>query len=286
MHRVKIMYESFYDLESKPFSLLPDPKFIYMGKEHDMGFSILRYGLTNEAGFTVLTGEVGAGKTTLVRHLLNNLDDSVRVGLVSNTNMQLASIVEWVADAFGIDTNQYKGISLHNALVDCFLQTYSEGRRVLLIVDEAQNLDKSSLESLRLISNINSDQHQIVQIILVGQPELRRKLQDPNLRQFAQRVSIDYHLSRLTVTQVTNYIKHRIIVAGGIRMLFDRQAVEQIAYHSQGIPRLINNIADLGLVYGFAQRSKVITSDIIREVVQDRNKHGILPTNKLATAHC
>ena len=278
------MYEAFYKLKSRPFSLLPDPGFIYLGKEHDLGFSILRYGLTNEAGFTVLTGEVGTGKTTLVRHLLNHLDDSVAVGLISNTNMQLAPILEWVADAFSIDVGRHQGLALYNALVDCFLEHYGAGRRVLLVVDEAQNLDKESLEALRLISNINADHHQIVQIILVGQPELRTRLQDPGLRQFAQRVSVDYHLSRLTLVQINNYLKHRLRVAGASRMLFDKQAVGQIAYHSEGIPRLINNIADLGLVYGFARRQPIVTEEVIREVVQDRNKNGILPTGKMAAA--
>ncbi|MCG8669100.1 MAG: AAA family ATPase [Pseudomonadales bacterium] len=280
------MYESFYKLRAKPFSLLPDPAYLYLGKEHDLGFSILRYGLTNEAGFTVLTGEVGAGKTTLIRYLLNSLGDEVVVGLISNTNMQLASIMEWVADSFSIDVENMSGIGLYNALVDCFLQHYSQGKRVLLIVDEAQNLDEKSLESLRLISNINSDQHQLVQIILVGQPELRDMLQRPSLRQFAQRVSIDYHLARLSVVQTSNYVKHRLKVAGAVRMLFDPGAVGQIAYHSQGIPRLINNIADLGLVYGFAKKQPIVDEAIIKEVVQDRNRQGILPTHKLAAATC
>lgn len=278
------MYEAFYGLQDKPFSLLPDPRFMYMGKEHDLGFSVLRYGLTNDAGFTVLTGEVGAGKTTLVRYLVSLLDDDVVVGLVSNTNMQVASILEWVANAFQIDVAAHTGVALYNALVEVFMAHYNDDRRVLLIVDEAQNLDAESLEALRLISNVNVDHHQLVQIILVGQPELRVKLQDPSLRQFAQRVSIDYHIARLSVTQIENYIKHRLKVAGGNRMVFNQKAVVRIAYYSRGIPRLINNIADLALVYGFARKLDVISEDVIKEVVQDRNKQGILPTQKVSSS--
>ena len=278
------MYLDFYNIKTKPFSLLPDPRFLYLGKEHDLGLSILRYGLTNEAGFTVLTGEVGAGKTTLIRYLLNRLDETVVVGLVSNTNIQLASILEWVANAFALDVKELSGISLYNALVDYFIRQYSEGRRVVLIIDEAQNLDAQSLESLRLISNINADSHQLVQIILVGQPELRDRLSDSSLRQFAQRISIDYHLSTLNLVQTSNYLKHRIKIAGGSRMLFDKSSVGKIAYYSEGIPRLINNIADLALVYGFAKKLNVVTEDIILEVVNDRKKHGILPTTEASMA--
>lgn len=274
------MYEAFYGLQSKPFSLLPDPSYIYLGKEHDLGFSVLRYGLTNDAGFTVLTGEVGAGKTTLVRYLVSLLGDDVVIGMVSNTNIQVASILEWVANAFSINIENCSGVALYNVLVDTFVQYYQNGKRVLLIVDEAQNLDAESLEALRLVSNVNVDQHQLLQIILVGQPELRIKLQDPALRQFAQRVSIDYHIARLSITQIESYIKHRLKIAGGNRMLFNQKAVVRIAYYSRGIPRLINNIADLALVYGFARKLDIINEDVIREVVQDRSKQGILPTQQ------
>ena len=192
------MYEAFYGLTEKPFSLLPDPGFLFLGRQHSMAFSMLEYGMLNRAGFTVITGDIGCGKTTLIRHLLNQLDEGVNVGLISNAHEQIDELLRWVLLAFRLDYKANMQIELFDTFTKFLIDQYAKGRRTVLIVDEAQNLRANTLEELRMLSNINADKDLLLQLVLVGQPALRRLLRQPELAQFAQRVLVDFHIQPLS----------------------------------------------------------------------------------------
>lgn len=268
------MYKNFYQLQEKPFSLLPDPNFLYMGKKHSLAYSMLKYGLESEAGFTVITGEVGCGKTTLIRHLLNQMPQELAVGLITNTHKALGNLLQWIAYAFDVDFKGKDDAELYQDLVDFMIQKYAQGKRVVIIVDEAQNMDPEILEELRVFSNINADKYQVLQIVIVGQPELRQVLQRQELRQFAQRVVVDYHIDKLNQDEVRKYIHHRIQVAGGDPDIFSDCAIEAISNYSGGVPRLVNSLADMALVYGYAEQKKIIDKTTVNEVVKDRSHKG------------
>ena len=270
-----MMYKNFYQLTEKPFSLLPDPNYLYMGKKHSMAYSMLEYGLESEAGFTVITGEVGCGKTTLIRHLLNQMPHELTVGLITNTHKALGNLLQWIAYAFDINFKDKSDAELYEDLVDFMIEKYAQGKRVVIIVDEAQNMDPEMLEELRVFSNINADKYQVLQIVIVGQPELREVLQRQELRQFAQRVVVDYHIDKLNQDEVRKYIRHRIQIAGGSPDIFSDCAIEAISTYSGGVPRLVNSLADMSLVYGYAEQKNVIDKATISEVVKDRSSGGI-----------
>ena len=240
-----------------------------------MAYAMLEYGVENRAGFIVITGEIGSGKTTLIRNLLNFLEDFITVGLLTNTHKDMSDILSWVMLAFGQPYEGMSTVALYDAFQSFLIKEYSAGRRVILIVDEAQNLSPGALEALRVLSNINADKHMLLQLILIGQPELKDLLSLPKLKQFSQRVSVDFHLNPLTVKEVKGYILHRLKVAGCSRIMFTRQAAESIAKYSKGIPRNINILCDTALVYGMSSGAAQINSTIIEEVMRDKRKYGI-----------
>ncbi len=267
------MYREFYGLDQKPFSILPDPNYLYWGHSHSLAYSMLEYGVMNRAGFTVVTGEIGCGKTTLIRHLLDRLDEDFTVGLVSN--IQDGDLLQWVLMAFGQAYEGKSHVGLHDELQQFLIREYAEGRRTILIVDEAQNLGPKLLEQLRLLSNINADNDQLLQLILVGQTQLKGLLQAPELTQFAQRIASDFHLAPLTAEDINAYIKHRLSIAGRDLPLFTMDACEKLFEASRGIPRIINILADTCLVYGFARMAPEIDGGIVDEVIRDKQTHGI-----------
>src|SRR6267378_6772038 len=222
------MYEAFYGLKEKPFSILPDPDLIYWGRMHSMAFTMLEFGVMNNAGFTVITGEIGSGKTTLVRHLLKMLNPNITTGLISNSPQGREELLQWILMALGqpFEGNYPK---LFNQLQDFLYGQFATSRRTILIIDEAQNLGSEALEHLRMLSNINADKHQILQLIIVGQPELRHLLLAPQLHQFAQRISSDFHLQPLSESEVANYIAFRLKAAGAKRIMFTLDAAHKIA---------------------------------------------------------
>jgi general secretion pathway protein A len=270
------MYEAFYGLKEKPFSIQPDPDFLYMGKRHSMAYAMLEYSIRNKAGFAVICGEVGCGKTTLVRHLLNNIGQEVCVGLVYNTHQEIANLLEWVMMAFGQPYEGMSQVALYDAFQRFLIAQYGAGKRVLLIIDEAQNLSPATLESLRMLSNINADKDQLLQIILVGQPELREILRRPELRQFAQRVSANFYIPPLQRQDVEPYILHRLAISGRHAPLFTPAACECIGRRSRGIPRTINILCDTALVYGFSMEAKTISVSLVLEVFRDQANFGVL----------
>lgn len=270
------MYEPFFGFSERPFTLLPDPEFLYLGATHSNAYTMLEYSLLSNAGFTVVTGEIGSGKTTLVRHLLNQLEEDVTVGLVSNTHRSFGGLLQWILMAFGLEYRDMDKAELYEGFVDFVIQEYAKGQRTILIVDEAQNMDSDSLEDLRLLSNINADKDQLFQLILVGQPGLRRTLKVPELAQFAHRIAVDYHLDPLSADETSRYIAHRLSVAGGAADLFEPEACTLLHAYSGGIPRLINLLCDTALAYAFGNQEQQVTASLIEEVVKDKTKGGLL----------
>lgn len=272
------MYEKHFNLRCKPFSLSPDPAFLFASKRHAQAYALLEYAVHEQVGFAVITGEVGAGKTTLIRKLLSEFICDP-VGLVSHTHENLKSVVPSVLDAFGLlgknvprdEAGRYR------YLVEFLVEQYAQGKHCLLIIDEAQNLSLAALEQLRLLSNVNSDGNLLLQTILVGQPELRDKLRRPELRQFAQRISVDFFLPTLSLEDALRYIDHRLLTAGGTSELFAESAKQLIVSHTNGLPRLINNLCDMALVYAFGEGLHNVTDSIVRLVLQDKEQSGVLP---------
>lgn len=272
------MYEAFYGLKEKPFSIQPDPDFLYFGRRHAYAYAMMEFGIKNGAGFSVLSGEIGCGKTTLIRHLLNDLASSHVVGLVYNTHKDIADLLEWIMLSFGLPYEGKSRVALYESFQRFLIEQHGVDKRVLLIVDEAQNLNPDALESLRMLSNINADKHQLLQVILVGQPQLKAMLTRPDLQQFAQRVAVDFHIKPLDANEVKNYILHRLKIAGRETPLFTTAGCNRIAEASRGVPRVINILCDTALVYGFAAASERVGLTLVEEVLKDRAEFGTLST--------
>ena len=275
------MYEQFYGLREKPFSLLPDPGFLYPSNKHRMAMTLLEYGLLNQTSFSVITGGIGTGKTTLIRHLLNQIDRNVTVGLITNTHRSFGELLQWVLMAFNLEYAGNDKIALYQTFIDFLIREYARNRRTVLIVDEAQNMSPETLEELRMLSNVNTDKDQVLQVFLVGQPGLRDTLRRPDLEQFAQRIAVDYHLEGLNASETREYIRHRIVIAGGNPDLFEDAACEAIYRHSGGIPRLINLLCDTALVYGYAEGAPRITVTLANDVAHEKRKGGIFPKSHI-----
>lgn len=274
------MYESFYGLDAKPFSMLPDPDFLYLGKKHRYALTMLEYTLMNNAGFCVITGEIGAGKTTLLRKLLAQLEEGTTIGMITNPHQSFGDLLEWVLLAFGMHEPGLSKVEMHQRFVDFLIKQYAAKKTTLLIVDEAQNLPAITLEELRMLSNINSEKDLLLQVILAGQPDLKKTLRKPELKQFAQRISVDFHLDALNVVEVCHYIQHRLVSAGAEDDIFTPDACRLLAEYSGGVPRVINMFCDTALVYGFADQSQTIDADLIEEVIRERMETSILPLVK------
>jgi general secretion pathway protein A len=269
------MYEDFYRLDENPFSILPDPSFLYMSRRHSMAYAMLVYGVAHGAGFTVVTGDVGCGKTTLIRHLLNNIEQDVNVGVISNTQQELGELLKWVLMAFDQPYATNDKATLFDQFQKYLIKQYSKGARTVLIIDEAQNLSGVTLEEVRMLSNINVDKDQLLQLVLVGQPQLKELLRHRDLEQFAQRVSADFHIGALEPDEVADYIRHRLKAAGRESTLFDDVALQYIARVTRGVPRVINTLCDTALVYGFAVEAPMIGKEVIESVLKDKARNGI-----------
>jgi general secretion pathway protein A len=271
------MYERFYKLKEKPFALMPDPGFLFLGKKHRVGVSMLEYGLLNQAGFVVISGGIGTGKTTLIHQLINGMNRrTVNVGLISNAHPSFGELMEWVLMAFDLKYVGKGKTELFETFGHFMSTQFSKGRRTVLIIDEAQNLSVDTLEELRMLLNVNAGKTQMLQVLLVGQEQLLAKLQLPELEQFAQRVSVCYRLPALDLDETRDYIRHRLSLAGcQDGNLFTDEACAEIYRHSAGIPRLINVLCDTALVYGFADESPQIGADLVRDVAKDRAASGL-----------
>jgi type II secretory pathway predicted ATPase ExeA len=262
------MYEQFFCLQRRPFSLLPDPDFLYLGRPHRHALTLLDYALLHGTSFALVTGEIGCGKTTLIRHVLERSDRATTFGVIANTHKNMSSMLLWAAQSLGIPTSGMTDADIYQRFCDHLIAEYAAGRRVVLIVDEAQNLGTDALEQLRVLSNINSGRDLLLQTILVGQPELRRIIRAPELEQLAQRIGVQYHIVALRRDETQEYVRHRLQIAGGDASLFDAAAIDLIFVRSKGVPRLVNTLCDTAMVYAFADQRHRIDIDIVTQALQ------------------
>ena len=271
------MYESFYQLKAKPFALLPDSSFLYQGTEHQAAYSLLEYGILSEAPFMVLTGDPGVGKTSLLQKLIAEHGARHKIGLVTNARYDIEQLLPWILLSLGLSTKRLDPIEAYHLFSEFLSQESKRSRRVILVIDEAQSLGAELLEELRLLSNMNDGRTLRLQILLSGQPDLYTLLQRIDMTQFAQRIVVDYHLKPLSETDTANCIRHRLHVAGGRPTLFTDQACVLVHRLSQGNPRLINQVADIALTYGYAEQARTITAKLVAQAAIDRIKGRILP---------
>jgi general secretion pathway protein A len=265
------MYESFYGLKEKPFNLTPDPDYLYMSPGHENVYNHLEYAIQECKGFVVVSGEVGAGKTTLINFLLRKIPQAIHVGIINNTLVQPQELLRMICQEFDLEIANVEKTVLLARFYNYLLESYSKRERVVLIIDEAQNLPEKSLEEIRMLSNLESEKEHLIQMILVGQPQLKEKLRKKSLEQFVQRVTVYCHLDALDKEQVDGFIRHRLMVAGAQNLdVFDPGAIHAIFKHSLGIPRLINILCDSALVYGYADDVKTIGRDLIDAVAKAR----------------
>ena len=255
---------------------MPDPEFLFWARPHSKAYTMLEYGIASHAPITVITGEVGAGKTTLLRKLLSDLPEEYSVGLISNATGGRGELLHWVLMSLGQDVaGDASYVQAFRQFQEFLIEEYRLGRRTALIFDEAQNLSEETLEELRMFSNINADKDELLQLILVGQPELRELVHRPHLSQFAQRIASEFHLRALTMEEARGYVDHRMTVAGAEREVFDADACVLIHAACRGVPRLINQLCDYALVYAFAEELDLVDAGVVREVLEDRREFGV-----------
>lgn len=264
------MYLEFFNFSEKPFSLTPDSKFLFLTKQFETALEILRYSVTERLGFSVLSGEVGTGKTTITREFLNQLDDSVEYALLVNPMMSIGELLRAINKDFGIPVKNNSPERLLESLNKFLIKQYEKGKNSLLIIDEAQNLSFESLEMIRMLSNIETSKAKLLQIILVGQPELMVKLKSYKVRQLNQRITMRCKLNSLSMIETVRYINHRIVLAGGMnKVFFDPKVYKVIFKYTKGYPRLINILCDRILMAAFVASTGTISQNVVRKAVKD-----------------
>jgi putative secretion ATPase (PEP-CTERM system associated) len=272
------VYEKFYELRERPFALSPDPDYLYPSRVHREALDYLRYGLETHAGFVVITGEIGSGKTTLLQTLLRGLDSQTTVGRIVNTLLDPRELLETIMIDFGLDpTGRSKPLILRD-LAQYLVDQRLAGRLVLLVIDEAQNLSLAALEELRMLSNLETEKSKLLQIVLVGQPNLRDQLAAPELEQLRQRITVSYHLMPLDGDETAKYINHRLRRAAlGAPLEFPRDVTDLIHVRSRGVPRIVNVMCDATLVFGYAEERRQIDLPLMHEVIKELELTGVLP---------
>jgi len=261
------MYKDFFNFREEPFNITSDPEFFFPSVRHEEAFSHLLYGIKQRKGIMVISGEIGTGKTTLCRTLLNQLDETVKTALILNPDFSSVQLLQLILKDFGIKSSAKNKFSLIDALNSFLIEETSRGNNIVLIIDESQNLAMRQLEQIRLLSNLETEKQKLLQIILVGQPELMDKLKHPSLRQLNQRIAVRYHMLPLQKEDIESYINHRLKIASrsenGTAKIFTVDAVDAIAEISRGTPRMINLLCDRALLAGFTQEEKTIDKHII-----------------------
>jgi len=271
------MYERFYHLRERPFALTPDPDYLYPSRVHKEALSYLRYGIESHAGFIVITGAIGSGKTTLLQTMMRGLDGQTTVARLMNTLLDPRELLESAMIDLGLDPSGKSKPALLKQLGEFLVEERAAGRLVLLVIDEAQNLSLASLEEIRMLSNLETEKSKLIQIVLIGQPDLRDKLGRPELEQLRQRITVSYHLEPLDAEETAHYINHRLARASiGTPLEFPLDVTERIHARSGGVPRLINVIADATLVFGYGEERSEIDGALVDEVIADLDATGVL----------
>ncbi len=274
------MYLSFYGLADKPFSITPDPRYLFLGGRHAEALAHLIYGITDAGGFIQLTGEVGTGKTTIIRSLLARKPDNAEIALILNPHLNARQFLQSICEELGISLAPYTAGD-RKELIDLLnrhlLAAHAAGRRVVVIVDEAQNLAADVLEEVRLLTNLETETQKLLQIILIGQPELRTMLERNDLRQLAQRITGRYHLEPLSRAESTAYMRHRLRIAGATQEIFTRGALSELFRASGGVPRLLNVIGDRALLGGYTSDRHVVNAALARRAASEVSGRRVLP---------
>jgi len=264
------MYLKFYGLSENPFNVTSDPNFLYLSNTHREALNHLLYGINERKGFIEITGEIGAGKTTLCRALLSRMPQNTRTSIIFNSSLPETQLLEAILLDFGITPSRRNKGTFLRQLNAFLLEQLSFNNNVILIIDEAQNLGNSTLETIRMLSNLETDKEKLMQIVLVGQPQLRDKLNSPDLLQLRQRIGVRFHIQALQRNEVEEYIEHRLKVAGAQNFsVFNNEAVDLISAHSGGIPRVINLVCDKSLLLGFANGDTSITCDTVQRSIEE-----------------
>ncbi len=264
------MYAGFFGLSKRPFTLVPDPDFLFWSAQHRRAFAVLEFGVMSRAPITLITGDVGAGKTTLVHALLARMTDELRVGLISNAQGDRGELLQWAMNALGMELHEGESyVQMFRRLQDQLVEDYAAGRRVILVFDEAQNLSKRGLEELRMFTNINSNQDELLQLILIGQPELRATIQSQDMRQLAQRVAANFHLRGLDEENTAEFIAHRLKLAGGTGEEISEDAAKLVFNTTQGVPRLVNQLCDLSMLYAWSDNETCVSREVVQRVLDD-----------------
>jgi general secretion pathway protein A len=264
------MYEQFFNLKVKPFELVPNPEFLYFSKTHKRAIRYLQYGISEKAGFILLTGEVGSGKTTLISDLIKQIARNVTLAKVFNTRVTSEQLFAMINDDFGLQTGGKDKVTLIKDLNDFLIQQHARRNHTVLIIDEAQNLHSELLEEIRMLSNLETDTSKLLQIVLVGQPELRETLSMPGMRQLRQRISINCHLTPLTKEETLEYILHRLEVAGNKNAVaFEEASIDAIFLYCKGIPRLTNILCDFLLLAAFNEEIRNVDALMVHDIAKD-----------------
>lgn len=264
------MYTSFFQLQKKPFELVPDPAMLFASRGHRKALSYLEYGLRERAGFILLTGEVGSGKTTLIRNLVQNIDRNTSRAMIYNTMVNYEQLLAMINEEFGLEVEGKDKVRLLRELNDFLIEQYAQNLRPMVIIDEAQNLSAQTLEEIRLLSNLELETAKLLQIILVGQPELKELVANPGLRQLRQRISVSCHLGALSREETEAYILHRLEKAGNREAVrFAPETFELIHRESRGVPRLINTCCDFILLTAFIEERRDLDLELVQDVLDD-----------------
>ncbi len=267
------MYEKFFNFSEKPFNTTPDSKFFFPSSKHAEALNSLIYAINERKGFVVITGEIGAGKTTVCRTLLNKLDMNTKVAIITNTHLTPKELITEILDEFEIEHRGGTKQKLLSLLNEFLIRQLAQDTNVVLIIDEAQNLLPKVLEEVRMLSNLETEKEKLIQIILLGQPQLRQKLDNARLEQFKQRIAVYYHLTSLRKEETKEYILHRLklVSSSGANDIFDNRAMDLVYEHSRGIPRIVNLVCDSALLSCYIYDTKKITEKIIAEVIKERD---------------
>ena len=264
------MYLSYYNLREAPFNITPDPRFLFFSAKHQEAFNHLLFGIHERKGFIELTGEVGAGKTTICRKLLEELGPNYKTALILNPCLSSHQLLKAIVLEFGLKAHGIDRVAYLDALNEFVLAEVNLGNDVVLIIDEAQDLSDELLEQVRLLSNLETDHQKLLQIVLMGQPELRDKLAQPELRQLRQRITVRYHLSPLDLAETAYYVNHRLTLAGANgRPQFDESAIKLVYRYSGGVPRLINAVCDKALLAGFVTQTDILNKKVLKLAIEE-----------------